>query len=155
MVSPSGTFDKLMERDICPKLGWPRLQASQWRSPKYNLGSISDSNWISINGMTTKCFGKLPGVFVEKDVILLDPLKSEMVSSSGIAENIFGRWREYFKHLLNQVHNTSSDKHKYIWERKYHHCSWRLPSCCHKIWPKVLESSPLANSRMSGGLEEH
>jgi len=51
------------------------------KSPKCNLERISDINWIPITGKQTRRSGKQSGA---KDLILLDPSKTKMVSYSAM-----------------------------------------------------------------------
>jgi len=56
------------------------------KSLKYNLERVSDTNWIPINAKLITYSGKLPGIFAEKDRILLevDPSKTKLVLYSAV-----------------------------------------------------------------------
>ena len=90
-----------------------------------NLGRNSDINWIPITGKQTKSSGKLYGVFAAKDLLMLDPPKTKMLSYSAMRRTSLVDG-EYFRGLSNPVTITPRGTFR---EGKYHHSSWSLLCC--------------------------
>ena len=73
---------------------------------------ISDINWIPINGKQTKCSGKRYGVLAAKVSYYAKSIKDQNGVLLGNAKDILGRWREYFKDLLNPVTIAPPNTHE-------------------------------------------
>ena len=85
------------------------------------------------------------GVFAAKELILLGPSKTKMVSYSAMRKTSLGRWKEYFKDLLSTVTITPPNTRGTLAGEKHHQCSWTLPCCqntagCDENRPEILKS---------------
>jgi len=59
------------------------------KSKMQSWGGISDTNSFPITDKPTKCSDKLSVVFAARDLILLDPSKTKMVSYSAMGRPSF------------------------------------------------------------------
>jgi len=126
-----------------------RPQHSRWKSPKCNRGRISDMKWITITGKQAKCSGKTVWRLCGRRS---HPSKSIKHRNGVLVSNekdILGRWREYFRNLLNPVTITPPNTRGAFVGVKHHlHCIQNLlcfqnAEGCRLWWnprPKMLKA---------------